>query len=51
MNTMCLREFRIFSVKTDRAILNAGLEEGSYLLILFIKIKNDHRSNEVIFLM
>jgi len=51
-NTMCLREFRVFSVKTDRTIqLTAGLEEGSHPLILLIKIKTDHTSTEVIFLM
>ena len=43
MNAMCLREFRDFSVKTDTAILTAEHEEGSYLIILPIKIKTDHR--------
>jgi len=45
------KRIQCFSVKTDRTILTAGLEEGSYLLILLMKIKTEHTSTEVILLM
>jgi hypothetical protein len=45
------KRIQSFNIKTDKAILTAGLEEGSYPLILLIKIKTDHTSTEVIFLM
>jgi hypothetical protein len=51
LNKMCLREFRVFNVKTDRAVLTTGLEGDSYRHIALIKIKPEHMSTEVIILM
>jgi hypothetical protein len=44
---MCLRKLRVFSVKTDGAILTTGLEGGSYRHIKRVK-QSHYRPREAL---